>query len=498
MMSAHASATVAAPAPAAAQHDDLLDRIVEESRVARSSSEHERARDIISELVSQVMEGTMVVSTNLSATIDARLAELDRMISAQLSAIMHAPEFQKLERSWTGLHYLVKNSGTGQNLKIRMLNATKRELVKDFQSALEFDQSTMFKKVYEEEFGTFGGAPYAALLGDFEISRQPEDMYFIEQMSHVAAAAHAPFISAASPELFGLESYGELGKPRDLAKVFDTVEYAKWKAFRESEDSRYVGLTLPRFLGRLPFNPVDGNTVEGFNFVEEVDGTDHHKYLWCNAAYAFGAKLTRAFGEYGWCAAIRGVEGGGLVDDLPTHTFKTDEGEVALKCPTEVAITDRREKELSDLGFISLVHCKNTAYAAFFGAQSAQKARKYSSEAANANAVLSSQLQYIFAVSRIAHYMKAMMRDKVGSFAAAANVEDFLNRWLMKYVLLDDNASQDQKARFPLREASVQVHEVPGRPGVYRAVSFLRPHFQLDELSVSLRLVAELPQPTNY
>ena len=474
----------------------LLDQIVEQSRVAKSTSEHERARDIISELVSQVMDGTVVMSNNLSATLDARVAEIDRMISEQLSAIMHAPEFQKLERSWTGLHYLVQNSTTGANQQIRMMNATKKELVKDFQSALEFDQSTIFKKVYEEEFGTFGGAPYGTLIGDFEISRQPEDMYFIEQMSHVAAAAHAPFITSASPELFGLESYGDLSKPRDLAKVFDTVEYAKWKAFRESEDSRYVGLTLPRFLGRLPFNPVDGITTEGFNYVEDVDGTDHHKYLWCNAAYAFATKLTSAFENYGWCAAIRGVEGGGLVENLPTHTFKTDEGEVALKCPTELAITDRREKELSDLGFISLVHCKNTAYAAFFGAQSAQKARKYANEAANANAVLSSQLQYIFAVSRIAHYMKAMMRDKIGSFSAASNVEEFLNRWLTQYVLLDDNASQDQKAQFPLREASVQVSEVPGRPGVYRAVSFLRPHFQLDELSVSLRLVAELPQST--
>jgi type VI secretion system protein ImpC len=279
-----------------------------------------------------------------------------------------------------------------------------------------------------------------------------------------------------------------------LSKVFDTVEYAKWKSFRESEDSRYVGLTLPRFLGRMPYHPADGATVEGFNYVEDVDGTDHHKYLWCNAAYAFGSKLTAAFEDFGWCAAIRGVEGGGLVEDLPTHTFKTDEGEVALKCPTEIAITDRREKELSDLGFISLVHCKNTDYAAFFGAQSTQKARKYNTDSANANAVLSSQLQYIFAVSRIAHYMKAMMRDKIGSFASASNVEDFLNRWLTQYVLLDDNASQEQKAQFPLREASVQVSEVPGRPGVYRAVSFLRPHFQLDELSVSLRLVAELPQ----
>jgi len=486
----------AGAAPEAAQESALLDQIVEQSKVAKSSTEHARAKDLISELVSQVLEGTVVVSDNLAATIDARVAELDHLISEQLSAIMHAPEFQKLESSWTGLHYLVKNSATSTNLKIKMLNATKRELVKDFQSALEFDQSTMFKKVYEEEFGTFGGAPFGALVGDYEITRQPEDMYFIEQMSHVAAAAHAPFISAASPELFGLETYADLGRPRDLSKVFDTVEYAKWKSFRESEDSRYVGLTLPRFLGRLPYNPLDGATTEGFNFVEDVDGTDHHKYLWCNAAYAFATKLTAAFEDFGWCAAIRGVEGGGLVENLPTHTFKTDEGEVALKCPTEIAITDRREKELSDLGFISLVHCKNTDYAAFFGAQSAQKARKYNSDAANANAVLSSQLQYIFAVSRIAHYMKAMMRDKIGSFAAASNVEDFLNRWLAQYVLLDDNASQEQKAQFPLREASVQVSEVPGRPGVYRAVSFLRPHFQLDELSVSLRLVAELPATT--
>ena len=476
----------------------LLDQIVAQSRVAKSRSEHERARDLICELVNQVMDGTVIMSDNLSATLDARVAELDRMISAQLSAVMHAPEFQKLERSWTGLHYLVKNSTSSTGQQIRMMNATKKELVKNFQSALEFDQSALFKKVYEEEFGTFGGAPYGTLIGDFEITRQPEDVYFLEQMSHVAAASHAPFITSASPELFGIETYSDLGKPRDLAKVFDTVEYTKWKAFRESEDARYVGITLPRFLGRLPFNPVDGMTVEGFNYVEDVDGTDHSKYLWCNAAYAFATKLTGAFENFGWCAAIRGVEGGGLVEDLPTHTFKTDEGEVALKCPTETAVTDRREKELSDLGFISLVHCKNTAYAAFFGAQSAQKAKKYDSDDANANAVLSSQLQYIFAVSRIAHYMKAMIRDKLGSFSGAANVEEDLNQWLSQYVLLDDNASQEQKAQFPLREASVQVSEVPGRPGVYRAVSFLRPHFQLDELSVSLRLVAELPQSTNH
>lgn len=475
-------------------HESLLDNIVSQSKVARSDSEHARAKDIISELVREVMQGTVVVSTNLSATLDARVADIDRLISMQLSEIMHNEAFQKIESTWTGLHYLCKQTSTGAGLKIQVFNATKQELVKDFKTAIDFDQSVLFKKVYEEEFGTFGGAPFGTLLGDFDITRQPEDMYFVEQMSHVAAAAHAPFIAAAEPELFGIDSFAELGKPRDLSKVFDTVEYAKWKSFRESEDSRYVGLTLPRFLGRLPYNPKDGVTTEGFNYVEEVDGADHSKYLWVNTAFAFGARLTSAFENHGWCAAIRGVESGGLVEDLPTHTFRTDDGEVALKCPTEVAITDRREKELSDLGFIPLVHCKNTDYAAFFGAQSTQKPAKYDSDAANANAVLSAQLQYMFAVCRIAHYMKSMMRDKVGSFANTLEVERYLHNWLMQYVVDADDASQEMRAQRPLRQAQVDVEEVPGRPGVFRAVAFVRPHFQLDELSVSLRLVAEMPQ----
>lgn len=471
----------------------LLDDIVSRSKVAKSDTEHARAKDIIGELVREVLDGTVVVSDNLAANIDARIADIDLLISQQLSEVMHAPEFQKLESSWTGLHYLCKHTSTGEQLKIKVLNATKRELVKDFKTAIDFDQSALFKKVYEEEFGTFGGAPFATLIGDFDVGRGAEDMYFIEQMSHVAAAAHAPFVSAASPEIMGLESFTDLGKPRDLAKVFDTVEYAKWKSFRESEDARYVALALPRFLGRLPFNPKDGQVAEGFTFMEETDGTDHSRYLWVNAAYAFAARLTAAFEAYGWCAAIRGVEGGGLVEDLPTHTFKTDDGEVALKCPTEVSITDRREKELSDLGFIPLVHCKNTDYAAFFGAQSVQKAKKYDSASANANAALAAQLQYIFSVCRIAHYLKAMMRDKVGSFSTAGNVETFLNAWIGQYVLADDSASQEAKAQYPLREASIEVVEDPARPGRYRAVAFVRPHFQLDELSVSLRLVAELP-----
>lgn len=478
-----------------APETSLLDSIISESRVARSESERSRTRDLIDELVNQVLEGEVTPSKDLIAVLDARIAEIDSLLSDQLNEVMHASEFQQLESSWRGLKYLVDQTETSTNMKIHVLNAPKKDLLKDLKSASEFDQSALFKKVYEEEYGTFGGAPYGMLVGDYEFGRHPQDIYLLEEISHVAAAAHAPFISAASPELFGWDSFTEMIGPRDLAKIFDTVEYAKWKSFRNSEDARYVGLTLPHVLGRLPYGE-ETNPVEAFNFTENVDGREHNKYLWMNAAYAMGARVNDAFSHYGWCVAIRGVEGGGLVEDLPTHTFRTDDGEVALKCPTEISITDRREKELSDLGFIPLVHCKGTDYAAFFGVQSAQKPRQYNTDVANANARLSSQLQYIFATSRIAHFMKAIMRDKVGSFASRQNVESYLNEWLSQYVLLDDNAGQDAKAQYPLREARVEVAKVPGKPGAYKAVTFLRPHYQLDELTASLRLVSELPQST--
>ncbi|MBV8047929.1 MAG: type VI secretion system contractile sheath large subunit [Paludibacterium sp.] len=479
---------------AAAESVSLLDAIIDQSRIATNDQEKRYTRDLIGELVNQVLEGTVTVSRDLTASMDARIAEIDALITSQLNEIMHHADFQQLEASWRGLRYLVMSSETSTMLKIKMLNVSKKDLVKDFKSAAEFDQSALFKKIYEEEYGTFGGAPYAALVGDYEFTRHPEDFYLLDEMSHVAAAAHAPFISAVSPGLFGLESFTDIGKPRDLAKIFDTVEYAKWKSFRESEDARYVGLVLPHVLGRLPYGK-DNVPVEAFDFEEDVDGSDHDKYLWTNAAYAYAARLTDAFSQFGWLAAIRGVEGGGLVEGLPTHTFKTDDGEVALKSPTEVAITDRTEKVLSDLGLISLVHCKNTDYAAFFSGQSTQKPKTYNTDAANANARLSTQLPYIFAVSRVAHYLKSIMRDKIGSFASRQNVQDYMNTWMAQYVLLDDSASQEAKAKYPLREARVDVVEVPGRPGVYRAVAFLRPHFQLDELTISLRLVAELPQP---
>ena len=472
---------------------NILSKILEEGRLALNENQVERAKDMLTDFVSQVMAGQLTVSKDLETTVNMRIAAIDKLLSAQINEIMHAEPFQKLESSWRGLHHLIYESETSTMLKIRVFNVSKKDLLKDLERAAEFDQSAIFKKVYEEEFGTFGGQPFGALIGDYEFSNHPQDMSLLEKMAQIAAAANAPFISSAAPQLFGWESYTEMTEVRDLAKIFDRTEYAKWRSFRESEDSRYVGLTLPRTLMRLPYG-ADTIPTETFDFEEDVDGKDHNKYCWGNAAYSFGTRLTEAFAMYNWCVAIRGVEGGGLVQGLPTHTFQTDEGDVALKCPTEIAITDRREKELSDLGFIPLVHCKNTDYAAFFGAQSCQKAKKYDQDAANANARLSSQLPYMFAVSRFAHYLKAMMRDKVGSFASRKDTEMFLNQWITNYVSPDDTASPATKAQFPLREARIEVAEVAGKPGVYKAVAFLRPHFQLDELSVSLRLVAELPK----
>src|SRR5580692_47919 len=481
----------AAAASAEAQEASLLDQIVEQGRFGEAK---ERGKDLVKEFVAQVLEGSMTIAKDAEMMINARIAQIDHLLSIQLNEIMHHSAFQKLEGSWRGLKYLMDNSETGVGLKIRVFNATKKELLRDIEKAPEFDQSALFKKIYEEEYGVFGGAPFASLVGDFEFGKHPEDMALLEGISHIAAQAHAPFVSAAGSDLFNLESFTSLDAPRDLAKIFDSTEYAKWKGFRQSEDSRYVALTLPRTLGRLPYG-ADTKPIEEFRYEEHVDGTDHSKYLWMNAAYSLGSKMTQSFSLYGMCVAMRGVEGGGLVEGLPTHNFATDEGDIALKCPTEVPITDRREKELADLGFVPLVHCKGTDYAAFFSVQSGQKPRLYDTASANANARLSTQLPYIMAVSRFAHYLKAMMRDKIGSFMSRTDAEIFLNRWITRYVIPDDTASPQMKARCPLREARVDVVEVPGKPGSYRAVAFLRPHFQLEELTVSMRLVADLPAP---
>jgi type VI secretion system protein ImpC len=474
-----------------AAESSLLDQIVEQGRFADAGA-RERGKDLVKEFVAQVLEGSMTLGRDADQMISARVAQIDHLVSIQLNEVLHNAQFQKLEATWRGLKYLMDQSETGTQLKIRILNASKKDLLRDLQRAPEFDQSAMFKKVYEEEYGLFGGEPFGALVGDYEFSKHPEDLELLEKVSQVAAASHAPFLSAASPELLNMQSFTGLDQPRDIGKIFDSTEYAKWKGFRESEDSKYVALTCPRVLMRLPYGK-DTAPVEGFNYEEAVDGTEHSKYLWGNAAFALAAKMTQAFATYGWCVAIRGVEGGGLVDGLPSHTFRTDEGDVALKCPTEIAITDRREKELADQGLVSLVHCKGTDKAAFFSIQSCNKPKLYDSDSATANARISAQLPYMMATCRFAHYLKAMMRDKIGGFMSRDDCWRFLNRWIGQYVTQDDKADQAAKAKYPLREAKVDVEEVKGKPGVYRAVAYLRPHFQLDELNVSLRLVAELP-----
>ena len=470
----------------------LLDDIVEQGRFGADPAARERGKDLVKEFISQVLDGSMTVAKDAEMMINARIAQIDHLLSLQLNEILHHPQFQKLEGSWRGLKYLMDNSETGVSLKIRVLNATKKELLRDIEKAPEFDQSALFKKIYTEEYSQFGGSPFSALIGDYEFGKHPDDMALLEGISHVAAQAHAPFASAASPDLLNLESFTDLHAPRDLEKIFDNTEYAKWKSFRQSEDSRYVALTLPRVLARLPWG-AETKPIDEFAFEEHVDGTDHSKYLWTNAAYALGTKMTQSFSLYGMCVAMRGVEGGGLVEGLPTHNFDTDEGDVALKCPTEVYIDDRRENELAKLGFVPLLHCKGTDYAAFFSVQSCQKPKLYDTDAANANARLSTQLPYIMACSRFAHYLKVMMRDKIGAFMSREEAETFLNRWITNYVTPDDSARPAAKAERPLREARIDVTEVPGKPGAYRAVAFLRPHFQLEELTIGLRLVAELP-----
>jgi type VI secretion system protein ImpC len=471
----------------------LLDQIVEQGRVGRDAESRVRGKDLIKEFVAQFLDGSMALSRDSEQMINARIAQIDHLISLQLNEVMHNAAFQKLEGTWRGLKYLVSNTETSEMLKVKIFNASKKDLLRDLQRASEFDQSAMFKKVYEEEFGVFGGHPFGALVGDYEFGKAPEDIELLEKVSQVASAAHAPFISGGSAEMFNLDNYTELGAPRDLSAIFGTTEYAKWKSFRNSDDSRYLALALPHILMRDPYGKKT-RPVEEFDYEEAVDGADHSKYLWGNAAWALASRITESFARYNWCATIRGVEGGGKVEGLTVHNFATDEGDVAMKCPTEVSITDRREKELADLGFVPLVHCKNTDYAAFFSVQTCQKAKQYDTDAANANARLSTNLSYILACSRFAHYLKAMMRDKIGSYMTRGECESFLNRWIAQYVVNTATANATLKAKHPLSEARIEVTEVPGKPGAYRAVAFMKPHFQLDELTVSMRLVADLPQ----
>ena len=488
--------TQAAAGAAATETTSLLEQAIS----ATKQTERSRAEELLKTLTTEALKGTVSFDKDVTRSLTASIKALDQAISKQLAAVMHKPEFQQLEGTWRGLNHLVMNSETSAMLKLKVLNCGKRELFKDVDKAVEFDQSQIFKKIYENEFGTPGGEPYGALIGDFEFTNHPEDIDLLSKMSNVAAAGFCPFISAASPKLYGFDSWTELVKPRDLEKIFDTVEYTKWKSFRESEDSRFVTLTMPRTLARLPYGK-STKPVDEFEYEEVALGpggksiaVPHDQYCWMNAAYVMGTKLTDAFSKYGWCTAIRGAEGGGKVEGLPAHIFQADDGDMDLKCPTEIAITDRREAELSKLGFLPLCHYKNTDYAVFFGAQTTQKPKKYDRPEATANAAISARLPYLMATSRFAHYLKVIARDKIGSFMEVEECQAWLDRWIHNYVSADPKPSQDAKARYPLREAKVEVKEIPGQPGSYNAIAWMRPWLQLEELTTSLRMVARIPK----
>jgi type VI secretion system protein ImpC len=446
-------------------------------------------------LAEQALRETAVVSDDVVGTIKAIIAEIDQKLTQQVNVILHNERFQQVESAWRGLHHLVSNTETDEMLKIRVLNISKKDLGKTLKKykGAAWDQSPLFKKLYEQEYGQLGGEPYGCLVGDYSFDHTPGDVELLGQMAQIAAAAHAPFIAGAGPALLGMDSWQELANPRDLGKIFAAPDYAAWRSLRESDDAKYLGLAMPRFLSRLPYG-AKTSPVEEFEFEEETGGGDHSKYTWSNAAYAMAVNINRSFKQYGWCSSIRGVESGGAVEGLPVHTFPSDDGGVDMKCPTEIAISDRRESELANCGLMPLIHRKNTDQAAFIGAQSLQKPTEYTDPDATANARIAARLPYLFASCRFAHYLKCMVRDKVGSFKERADMERFLSDWIMGYVLGNpENAGETLKAQKPLAGAEVKVEEVEGNPGYYSARFHLRPHYQLEGVSVTLSLVSRLP-----
>lgn len=446
-------------------------------------------------LAEQALSQTKLIGNDVVKSIEAMIAQIDVKLTEQINLIMHNPDFQKLEGAWRGLHYLVNNTETDEQLKIRVMNISKAELGKTLKryKGTAWDQSPLFKKIYEAEYGQFGGQPFGCLVGDYYFDQTPPDVELLGSMAQVSAAAHAPFITGASPTVMQMDTWQELANPRDLTKIFETPEYAGWRSLRESEDSRYLGLAMPRFLSRLPYG-AKTNPVEEFAFEEDTAAADHSRYTWANAAYAMATNINRSFKQYGWCTSIRGVESGGAVEGLPVHTFPTDDGGVDMKCPTEVAISDRREAELAKNGFMPLLHRKNSDFAAFIGAQSLQKPAEYDDPDATANANLAARLPYLFATCRFAHYLKCIVRDKIGSFKERDDMQQWLQRWIMNYVDGDPaHSSESTKASKPLAGAEVAVTEIEGNPGYYAAKFSLRPHYQLEGLTVSLSLVSKLP-----
>ncbi|PZO68123.1 MAG: type VI secretion system contractile sheath large subunit [Paracoccus denitrificans] len=487
--------TVAAPA-GLAELDEFSD-ILRQTIKPRSDVAAREVDNAVVALVNEALQDQTLIAEDVIDTIDAMLAKMDQQLTDQLNAIMHHDEFQKLEASWRGLAYTINNSETDATLRVKVLNASKSELQQMFRRypGAKWDKSPLHQKIYEQEFGTLGGRPFGTLIGDYYFSHSTADVAMLREMGKIAAAAHAPFISSAAPELLGMDSWTELGTPPDISEIFDTPEYAAWNSLRDSENSRYLALTMPRVLSREPYGQNSNSVVEEFNYEEETDGHAGEKYAWMNAAHAMAANINRAHKEHGWTVQIRGVQSGGEVMSLPTHTFDTGDGKKDLKCPTEVSITDRREGELSKAGLIGLIHRKHTDKAAFIGAQTLYRPKKYVSELATASDNMSSRLPYIFAVSRFSHYLKCMVRDKIGQSPDRLQLQTQLQTWVNKYVSGNpETASEKEKAKKPLAGAKVEVIEDEENPGYYVGKFFLKPHFQLEGMDIGMSLVSKLPK----
>jgi len=473
----------------------ITGRTISEDFGTQDDGKIKRIENAVQTLAQFALKDVSLISEDTISSIQAIIANIDKKLTEQINLILHHEDFQKLEGSWRGLHYMVNNTETDTQLKIRVMNISKKELsgtLKRFKGT-SWDQSPLFKKIYSAEYGTFGGNPFGCLMGDYYFDHSPQDVELLKQLAEISAASHAPFISGVSPTLFDMDSFTKLSDPRDLAKIFDTPEYAAWNSLRESDDSKYLGLALPRVLSRLPYGSKT-DPVDAFDFEENTDAANSANYTWTNAAYAMATNINRAFKQYGWCTRIRGVESGGAVENLPVHTFPTDDGGVEMKCPTEIGITLLREAELTGLGLMPLSHRKNTDFAAFIGAESLHKPKVYNDPEATANAKLASRLPYLFATCRFAHYLNKMVYDKVGSFKEKDDMQKWLNQWILNYVDGDpDNSTENYKASHPLRDANVIVEEVEGNPGYYTSKFFLRPHYQLEGLTVSLSLVSKVP-----
>jgi len=492
-MSATSALTPSAAALAFEQTD--FTSLLEKEFKPKTEEQRSAVEAAVRTLAQQAIDSAITLSGDAYRTIEAIIAEIDRKMSEQIDLIIHHEDFQKLESAWRGLHYLVSNTETDEMLKIRFMNISKKDLHRTLRrhKGIGWDQSPIFRRIYEEEYGQLGGAPYGCLVGDYHFDHSAPDIELLGEMGKISSAAHCPFIAGADPGVMQMKSWQELANPRDLTKIFENTEYAPWRSLRESDDSRYIGLAMPRFLGRMPYG-IKTNPISEFDFEENTQGSDHQRYLWVNAAYAMAVNINRSFKYYGWATSIRGVESGGVVENLPCHTFPTDDGGVDMKCPTEIAISDRREAELAKNGFMPLIHRKNTDAAVFIGAQSLQKPAEYYDPDASANANLSARLPYLFACCRFAHYLKCIVRDKVGTFKEREEIERWLNEWIVNYVDGDPrNSSQETKARKPLAAAQVVVEEIEDNPGYYSAKFFLRPHYQLEGLTMSLRLVSKLP-----